>query len=107
MQPDTRHDPDGARGRPPLVELVSPDTLQTLQERFALLGRVSIWICDPRGEFLTAPTWGHDFARVLAGSARGRATIARQVSALAQNPSAQVRAVCFDSAALYPRSHQA
>lgn len=99
MEAETQQGPGG---RPTLAELVNPETLQTLQERFAELGRVSIWICDPRGGFLTSPTWGHDFARLLAGSAKGRETLARRVSELAQDPSAQVRAVCFDSAALYP-----
>ncbi|HNQ22018.1 MAG TPA: SpoIIE family protein phosphatase [Phycisphaerae bacterium] len=84
-----------------LADLVSVQTLRQLQERFAALGRVSIWICGADGHLVTEPVWGHDFARLIGESARGRAAVEAHIAALAQDPFAQGRSVCFERAALY------
>jgi sigma-B regulation protein RsbU (phosphoserine phosphatase) len=67
----------------PLTEVVRPAILQTLQDRFSALGRVSMCIVDSLGRMLTEPSWGHDFARLAAGSPRGREVYALRLRQMA------------------------
>lgn len=57
---------------PSLTDLVSLESLSTLQRRFAELGRVTVAICDTDGSPITPPTWGSRFSELIATSPVGK-----------------------------------
>ncbi len=58
-------------GAEELLAAVSVSTLQSLQERFVALGRMTVTITTVEGEPLTKPTWGSRYSSMIGKSARG------------------------------------
>lgn len=92
---------------PRLTECVRAEMLEIMQSRLAALGQVTICIVDPQGQFITQPTWGHDYSRVLGTSENGSHTFARHLAALAQGTE-PVPSLCFRGTTLYaaPITHE-
>jgi sigma-B regulation protein RsbU (phosphoserine phosphatase) len=55
-----------------LTDLVPLATLQSIQERFAALGRMSVCICTTEGALITEPTWGSGYSAMIGNSPKGR-----------------------------------
>jgi sigma-B regulation protein RsbU (phosphoserine phosphatase) len=59
-----------------LTDLVSLESLQQIQDRFAELGKVTVCIATVEGEPITTPTWGSHFSKLIGTSPLGRQTFA-------------------------------
>lgn len=59
-------------GSDALTRHLSLETLQSLQDRFARLGQMTVCICDPMGQPVTNPWWGSRFSKLIGLSPRGR-----------------------------------
>jgi sigma-B regulation protein RsbU (phosphoserine phosphatase) len=57
---------------PALTRHIPLETLQSLQQRFARLGQMSVCICDAAGRPITEPTWGSQYSRLIGDTPRGR-----------------------------------
>jgi len=69
-----------------LTGLISLDTLQRLQDRFAALAQTSVCMCTIDGRILTRPAWGSRFSEMIGTSRRGRELLSSTVRRLVQNP---------------------
>lgn len=58
-------------GMSALIAAVDVSTLQSLQDRFAALGRMTVTIVTVDGHPITRPTWGSRFSALIGESARG------------------------------------
>ncbi len=54
-----------------LTRLVGLETLQSLQDRFAALGRMTVCTCTIEGTAITRPTWGSRYSELIGTSFRG------------------------------------
>ena len=97
-------DNDRAAGNPietGLTRLVSRETLQRLQDRFAALGKVTVAIASVDGECITQPSWGGRFSKLIGTSPRGRITFAESIRTCARDPNARVPSMCHEGMTLY------
>lgn len=83
-----------------LTRLIKNETLQTLQERFAALGRVSVCICTLDGEPMTEPTWGSPYSELIGSSSRGRKEFARSIRTVSRNLDTAEPAQCHEGMTL-------
>lgn len=67
-----------------LTALVRVETLQKLQDRFTALGKVTVCICDVKGNLIARPSWGSRYSELIGSSLRGKAEflVAVRVAAL-------------------------
>lgn len=87
---------------PPLGQLLDLGRLQRLQNRFSAMANVSICICDPHGELVTAPTWASQFLRLVNRTPAGRAILEASIRETARHESAeQVHLSQHSTIALY------
>jgi phosphoserine phosphatase RsbU/P len=84
-----------------LSDRVKLETLQELQDHFALLGRMTACITTVEGELLTRPTWGSRFSELVATSPHGASTFSQQIRLLVENASAKAHPVIHDGMELY------
>ncbi len=89
-----RHEPDASAE---LVSALGVDELQRMQDTFAALGQVTLWICDPAGEPLTRPSCTTEFCRLLTASPSGFADCRESVSRQARNLARAVGATAQDT----------
>ncbi len=79
-----------------LVHLVSPKSLQELQDQFAALGRATVCICTLDGGLITRPTWGSRFSELIGQSARGAREFAEGILQTAKRAGAGEPYACHE-----------
>ncbi len=84
-----------------LTRLVAIETLQKLQDRFAVLGRVTVCLRTVDGRPVTEPTWGSRFSELIGTSLRGRREFAVGTRACAVGANDQADLVVNDGMTLY------
>ncbi|MBI1826687.1 MAG: SpoIIE family protein phosphatase [Planctomycetes bacterium] len=70
-----------------LLDFVGLHTLQQTQDRFAALGRMTVWICGTDGELLTMPTWGSRYSELIGTSPRGAVELREGLHKVIAEPS--------------------
>lgn len=90
-----------------LSRLVGRESLQKIQDRFSALGKVTACIGSTDGDFITRPTWGSRYSRLIATSPRGHSAFGDSIRACCLDPQTSVTSICHDSLTLYvaPISH--
>ena len=84
-----------------LTQLVTRETLQMLQDRFAALGMVSVCICTVDGEPTTKPSWGSRYSELVGTSPRGRRVFSETTRACAKDPDSEVPSMCHGGMTMY------
>jgi len=84
-----------------LTDLISRDTLQSIQDSFAALGRMSVCIGSVDGEMMTTPTWGSRYSELIGISPPGRVAWAESVRACASDASPGAVRVIHEGMTLY------
>ena len=84
-----------------LTKLISIDTLQRIQDRFAALGQVSACVCTVEGRLITRPTWGSRFSELIGTCARGREALAASLQELARDIDPAVAVMTLHGMTLY------
>lgn len=84
-----------------LTRAVSVATLQTLQDRFSRLGRVTVCLCSTDCELITVPAWGSRFSELIGTSPKGRAEFADRVCACAGDPRSAATYTCHEGMSLH------
>lgn len=84
-----------------LVEMVTVEALQALQDRFSALGKVTVCIRTVDGVPITHPTWGSRFSELIGTSPRGRILFAEQMRASALRAGSRARPIRHDGMAFY------
>ena len=93
-----------ARAPAPVSELISAlgaDQLQRMQDTFAALGNVALYICDPAGRLLTRPSCATDFCRLLLGTPAGLAACCASAGHAVLRPGEDVAEVCHGGVVQY------
>lgn len=84
------------RGDTTLTGLVSVDTLQRLQDRFADLGKVTVCICTVDGDPITRPTWGSLYSELIGTSPRGAEAFRKVMRNCAERSDARMALTCHE-----------
>lgn len=79
-----------------LTALVSLETLQQLQDRFAALGRMTVCICSTGGDPVTRPTWGSRYSELIGASRRGSEVFFDTVRACLSDSSRKADIKCLE-----------
>lgn len=88
-------------GTAPLSRMLGRSVLQSIQDGYAALGEVTACICTASGQFLTQPTWGSRFSRLIATAPRGRLAFEECIRACCHDPRAEVPSICHDRMTVY------
>ncbi len=84
-----------------LTRHLSLETLQSLQDRFARLGQMTVCLCDPMGRFMTRPTWGSRYSELIGLSPRGRREWKAALRQCARAARTDVSIPCHEGMALH------
>lgn len=93
--------PTTGRAVASLADLVRVTTLQTLQDRFCDLGKVTVCTATVTGELITKPSWGSPFSELIGRSPRGSKSFDEAIRACSRDWNTQVPSLCHKGMTLY------
>ncbi|MBI4716634.1 MAG: SpoIIE family protein phosphatase [Planctomycetes bacterium] len=102
--PETHDDFPMVAGKTPLTQRVGIGTLQSLQDRFAALGRMTVAIATTAGRLITRPTWGSRFSELIGDSPRGRAAFTEAIGDCLLTAEEAEPPSCHEGMSLYTSS---
>ena len=84
-----------------LTDLVSLTTLQSLQDRFAALGRMTVCIATTGGDLITRPTWGSRYSELIGASSKGGESLVGGIRCGAKSADPSRAVTCHEGMQLY------